>query len=115
MSTASNLLDRIKLLAIQAMFLDDELLEQLVLKGGNAMALVHRVSARASVDLDFSMQHDFGEAIDGMKERIERTLTSTFREAGFDQARPRRKPVGARLHRYSCPRYRTGHRHSGRT
>lgn len=84
MSTASNLLDRIKLLAIQAMFLDDGLLEQLVLKGGNAMALVHRVSARASVDLDFSMQHDFGEAIDGMKERIERTLTSTFREAGFE-------------------------------
>jgi len=36
----TNLLDRIKLLAIQAMFLDDALLEQLVLKGGNAMALV---------------------------------------------------------------------------
>lgn len=80
----TNLLERIKLLAIQAMFLDDELLEQLVLKGGNAMALVHRVSARASVDLDFSMQHDFGEAIDGMTTRIEKTLTSTFREGGFE-------------------------------
>jgi len=80
----NQLLNRIKLLAIQAMFLDDELLDQLVLKGGNAMALVHRVSARASVDLDFSMQHDFGEAVEGMRARIEKTLTSTFREGGFE-------------------------------
>ena len=34
------LLDKIKGLAVRAMFSDDELLEQLVLKGGNAMALV---------------------------------------------------------------------------
>lgn len=47
------MLDRIKILAVQAMFSDDDLLEQLVLKGGNAMALVHQISARASVDLDF--------------------------------------------------------------
>ena len=40
-SKAAALLDRIKILAVQAMFSDDELLEQLVLKGGNAMALVH--------------------------------------------------------------------------
>lgn len=40
-SEAAAFLDRIKILAVQAMFSDDELLEQLVLKGGNAMALVH--------------------------------------------------------------------------
>lgn len=80
----NNLLDRIKLLAIQAMFLDDELLDQLVLKGGNAMALVHRVSARASVDLDFSMKHDFANAIDEIRVRIERTLHTTFHEGGFE-------------------------------
>ena len=38
-SEAAALLDRIKILAVQAMFSDDALLEQLVLKGGNAMAL----------------------------------------------------------------------------
>jgi Nucleotidyl transferase AbiEii toxin, Type IV TA system len=59
------LLDRIKSLAVQAMFSDDELLEQLVLKGGNAMALVHQISARASVDLDFSLKQDFGENLAG--------------------------------------------------
>ncbi|GJG96767.1 nucleotidyl transferase AbiEii/AbiGii toxin family protein [Cupriavidus pauculus] len=83
MQQGTTLLERIKLLAIQAMFSDDELLDQLVLKGGNAMALVHRVSARASVDLDFSMQHDFGEGTDAVRERIEKTLTSTFQEGGF--------------------------------
>ncbi|MCT7317409.1 nucleotidyl transferase AbiEii/AbiGii toxin family protein [Ralstonia sp. CHL-2022] len=80
----TNLLERIKLLAIQGMFLDDALLEQLVLKGGNAMALVHRVSARASVDLDFSMRQDFSEGFDKVAERIKKTLLDTFRDGGFE-------------------------------
>jgi predicted nucleotidyltransferase component of viral defense system len=66
------------------MFSDDELLETLVLKGGNAMALVHRLSARASVDLDFSMSHDFPDGIERIQERIEKVLTETFRENGFE-------------------------------
>lgn len=69
---------------MQAMFSDDELLDELVLKGGNAMALVHRLSTRASVDLDFSMRHDFPNGIDGLKGRINKVLTETFRENGFE-------------------------------
>lgn len=79
-----NLLDRIKTLAVQAMFSDDELLEQLVLKGGNAMALVHQISARASVDLDFSLQQDFGEDIETVQARIVKTLSETFRANGYE-------------------------------
>jgi Nucleotidyl transferase AbiEii toxin, Type IV TA system len=79
----TQLLTQIKNLAIQAMFSDDELLEQLVLKGGNAMALVHQISARASVDLDFSLKQDFSESLDVVQERICRALTDTFRAAGF--------------------------------
>jgi len=78
------LLDRIKNLAIQAMFSDDELLEQLVLKGGNAMALVHQISARASVDLDFSLKQDFGENLEAVQARIFKTLSETFRANGFE-------------------------------
>jgi len=78
------LLNNIKLWAIQAMFSDDELLEQLVLKGGNAMALIHQISARASVDLDFSLKQDFTETIDVVKGRIERTLGETFRSNGLE-------------------------------
>lgn len=33
-------LEQIKKLAVTAMFSDDELMDQLVLKGGNAMALI---------------------------------------------------------------------------
>ncbi|MGF6782470.1 nucleotidyl transferase AbiEii/AbiGii toxin family protein [Paraburkholderia sp. GAS334] len=78
------LLDKIKSVAIQAMFSDDELLEQLVLKGGNAMALVHQVSARASIDLDFSLKQDFGENIEEVRGRIFRALSETFRANGFE-------------------------------
>jgi len=80
----SQLLMQIKSLAIQAMFSDDELLEQLVLKGGNAMALVHQISARASVDLDFSLKHDFSESLEVVQDRIHKALTDTFRASGFE-------------------------------
>lgn len=78
------LLDRIKVWAVQAMFSDDELLEQLVLKGGNAMALVHQISARASVDLDFSLRQDFGGDIAKVEGRISSALSETFRSNGFE-------------------------------
>lgn len=78
------LLEKIKVWAIQAMFSDDVLLEQLVLKGGNAMALVHRISARASIDLDFSLKQDFGDDVDGVALRIVRSLEETYRANGFE-------------------------------
>jgi Nucleotidyl transferase AbiEii toxin, Type IV TA system len=78
------LLDRIKAWAVQAMFSDDELLEELVLKGGNAMALVHKISARSSVDLDFSLKQDFGGDIAKIEARISRVLSETFRANGYE-------------------------------
>lgn len=78
------LLHRIKMWAVQAMFSDDELLEQLVLKGGNAMTLIHQISARASVDLDFSLKQDFGSEIDNVEARIAKTLSETFRANGLE-------------------------------
>lgn len=78
-------LEQLKRLAIIAMFSDDELMDRLVLKGGNAMDLIHRVSTRASVDLDFSMQDDFppGQR-EAFRRRVEDALRMTFREAGFE-------------------------------
>lgn len=74
-------LDAIKRAAIVAMFADDELMDILVLKGGNAMDLVHQVNSRASVDLDFSMQGDLDPS--SAQEKLARTLQSTFRLHGF--------------------------------
>ena len=80
----SNALEQIKRLAITAMFSDDLLLDALVLKGGNAMALIHKLTSRASMDLDFSMQDDFPKGRDGLHERVEPALRQTFQEAGYE-------------------------------
>lgn len=74
-------LESIKRMAIVAMFADDDLMDVLVLKGGNAMDIVHRVNSRASVDLDFSMENDLvhEEALP----RLQKALRSTFELNGY--------------------------------
>jgi predicted nucleotidyltransferase component of viral defense system len=47
-------LEEVRRLTIIALFSDDELYEQIVLKGGNALNLVYGLSSRTSLDLDFS-------------------------------------------------------------
>jgi predicted nucleotidyltransferase component of viral defense system len=49
---------------ILAIFSDDQFLEKLVLKGGNAISLVHRLDYRTSLDLDFSMAGDFENLVE---------------------------------------------------
>lgn len=46
-------LERIKKLIIISLFSDDELLDLLTLKGGNAIDLIHGAALRGSLDLDF--------------------------------------------------------------
>ncbi len=81
-TAAGDKLEKIKKIALVAMFSDDDLMEQLVLKGGNAMDLVHHVNARASVDLDFSMSDDFKVAADA-KTSIQRAMERTFELEGY--------------------------------
>jgi hypothetical protein len=76
-------LDDIKRVAVTAMFADDELFDTLVLKGGNALNLIHRLGTRASLDLDFSMQHDWPEDAETFCKRVGRTLDKTFRQSGY--------------------------------
>ena len=63
---------------IIALFSDDELLDKLVLKGGNALSLIHEIGDRASVDLDFSIDSD---GLPG--ERIEAALEGHFKTIGY--------------------------------
>jgi hypothetical protein len=76
--------ERIKKLVIIAMFSDDVLMERFVLKGGNALDLIHHVSARASVDVDLSIAGDFtpDERL-ALLGRIETALRDTFRPEGY--------------------------------
>ena len=46
-------------LILKALYQDDWLYSQLVLKGGNALAMIYRVGTRTTLDLDFSIRDDF--------------------------------------------------------
>lgn len=77
-------LDKIKRYAIIAMFSDDDLMDVLVLKGGNVLDLIYEVSARSSIDIDLSMASEFEEnKLDIIKGKIEKTLVDTFQDIGY--------------------------------
>lgn len=77
----------IKRLVITALASDDELMETLVLKGGNAIEIFHDKHSgnlsRSSYDLDFSMEEDFDDDLEGVKQRIEKAIATTFEENGL--------------------------------
>lgn len=75
-------LQRVRTLVVVAMFSDDVLMNRLVLKGGNLMDLVYDISARSSLDVDFSIDGDFPN-VGELERRIKDALVSTFSEAGF--------------------------------
>lgn len=78
--TNPNLIEKIKQTAIVGMFSDDELMSSMVLKGGNAMDLIYKISSRASVDCDFSMHADFPGGSEALMERVERSMKKAFQD-----------------------------------
>ncbi len=78
----------IRRLVITAMFSDEVLLHRFVLKGGNALELVHRVITRGSVDIDLSIAGEFQDLAD-TSYRILQGLRAEFEEIGhvvFDES-----------------------------
>lgn len=74
----------VKRAAIIAMFSDDDLMTRLVLKGGNLLDLVYKIAGRASVDIDLSLDREFGrDEIEAVKGKIEARLKETYRERGY--------------------------------
>lgn len=73
---------RIRQAAVEAMFTDNDLAKQVVLKGGNALALVYKTTERVSLDLDFSLEGDF-EDLDETVCKIERALNDRFEALGL--------------------------------
>lgn len=72
----------IRRLVIIAMFSDDVLFDRLVLKGGNALELVHGIVVRGSVDVDFSLESDFDDVPD-VARRVEAALADRFDSKGY--------------------------------
>lgn len=75
-------LEQIRRVIVTALFSDEVLMEQLVLKGGNALSLVHGISQRTSLDLDFSMSTDFAD-VDDARRRLFSALHDRFDAAGY--------------------------------
>jgi predicted nucleotidyltransferase component of viral defense system len=83
-----DLVNKIKRIALIALASDDELVETLVLKGGNAIDLAYKPKgntiSRTSYDLDYSIEDgDFSEDEITISKRIEATLIQTFLESDF--------------------------------
>jgi len=74
--------DEIRRIALVAVFADDELMNRVVLKGGNALSLVYEIGGRASIDLDFSIDGDF-EDLEESKLRLFRSLQNRFAARGY--------------------------------
>lgn len=74
--------EQVRRLTITALFSDDVLFEQLVLKGGNAISLVHGLGLRASFDLDFSLADDFAD-VDDARRRAQLALEKRFDTEGY--------------------------------
>jgi hypothetical protein len=76
--------EHLKRLTLIALFSEDELVQRLVLKGGNALSLAYNVASRASFDLDFSMEGQFNPSdLERIRSRIESRLIQTFRPEGY--------------------------------
>lgn len=90
-------LSEIRRQIIVAVASDDLLVELLVLKGGNALELIHRIGARASLDLDYSLKEDFTD-IDEIRRRLFGALSNRFASFGlnvFDEKLdPRPRQIG---------------------
>lgn len=64
-------------LILHALYSDNWLYNQLILKGGNALSMIYKIGKRTSLDLDFSIQNDFTD-IKEVSKRIEKVLFKTF-------------------------------------
>ena len=87
MKKGSSLLDmdtinKIKIIIAKSLASDDELLEMLILKGGNAISLGYGLSDRPSYDLDYSLEDDF-EDVEEVSQRLKKLIEDGFAVNGY--------------------------------
>lgn len=73
----------IRSLVIVALFAQDRLLDQLVLKGGNAINLIYGYGSRSSLDIDCSIDGDFTN-LDEVRQLLFQSLQTKFHEANHE-------------------------------
>jgi predicted nucleotidyltransferase component of viral defense system len=78
-----NNFNEIKKMILIAIFSDDYLVDKLVLKGGNAMELIYKISDRFSLDLDFSMDAKYG-IVEDLEYKLRTTLENELKIQGYN-------------------------------
>lgn len=78
------ILNQIKRIALKAIASDDDLMDRMILKGGSALDLIHKIAERSSIDLDFSIEDSFDDNnLSGMEDRLRKLLGVTFKENNY--------------------------------
>lgn len=75
-------LNEIRRAIVAAIASDDQLVDLLVFKGGNALEIVHKIGQRSSLDMDFSMQQDVQDESE-ISGRLFAALNAKFRSSGL--------------------------------
>ncbi len=75
--------DTIKRIALIGIFSVDDLMDRLLLKGGNALDVGYDLGHRGSYDLDFSMESDFEDYMSIMAS-LKSSLVDTFAAHGYE-------------------------------
>lgn len=78
-----DLTEDVKRTIIRSIYSNDDLFDQLVLKGGNAIAIIHAKKIRKSIDVDFSISSDFPGGLVKLEELLESSLKQGFNEANY--------------------------------
>ena len=74
----------IRKIALIGIFSNDLLTERLVFKGGSALELIYKLTSRASIDIDFSIEDDFTETeLEETKAVLESAIQSRLGEEGY--------------------------------
>jgi predicted nucleotidyltransferase component of viral defense system len=80
-------LKEVRKLTIIALFSDDDLMDTLVLKGGNALEIGYGLNSRASIDVDVSMVQEFEvigiEEPGELEDKLDRVLNKAFEPTGY--------------------------------
>lgn len=74
--------NKIKIIIAKSLASDDELLEMLILKGGNAITLGYGLSDRPSYDLDYSLENDFDD-VEEISKRLKKLIEDGFAVNGY--------------------------------
>lgn len=74
---------KVKKLTLIALVSNDEIMEEIVLKGGNAISIGYDLGVRGSFDLDFSLEEDFTSDISSVSDTIKENLERVFSENEF--------------------------------